>query len=85
MKTLRWPATVTALAAAMLLAAVGCERSGALPPASAPAVQSAPVAPAAQGAPSKAADVTAARLAAADPDQWLTPGRDADGTYYSPL
>jgi quinohemoprotein ethanol dehydrogenase len=33
----------------------------------------------------KAADVTAARLAAADPDQWYTPGRDANGTYYSPL
>ncbi|HTB30365.1 MAG TPA: PQQ-dependent dehydrogenase, methanol/ethanol family [Steroidobacteraceae bacterium] len=29
--------------------------------------------------------MTAARLAAPDPDQWLTPGRDADGTYYSPL
>jgi quinohemoprotein ethanol dehydrogenase len=88
MKTLRWPTTVTALAAAMLLAAVGCERSGALPPASAPAAvaaQSVPVAGAAQGAPSKAADVTAARLAAADPDQWFTPGRDAAGTYYSPL
>ena len=36
-------------------------------------------------APPKAADVSAARLAAADPDQWLTPGRDANGTYYSPL
>src|ERR1700735_5387310 len=33
----------------------------------------------------KAADVDAARLAAADPDQWFTPGRDADGTFYSPL
>jgi quinohemoprotein ethanol dehydrogenase len=90
MKTLRWPTTVTALAA-MLLAAVGCERHGASPPASMPppsvsaALASAPVAGAAQGAPSKAADVTAARLAAADPDQWFTPGRDAAGTYYSPL
>jgi quinohemoprotein ethanol dehydrogenase len=90
MKTLRWPTTVTALAA-MLLAAVGCERHGASPPASMPppsvsaASASAPVAGAAQGAPSKAADVTAARLAAADPDQWFTPGRDAAGTYYSPL
>ena len=94
MKTLRWPTTVTALAAAMLLAAVGCERHGGLPAASAPAAssapaagtaQSAPVASTAQGASSKAADVTAARLAAADPDQWFTPGRDAEGTYYSPL
>ena len=89
MKALRWPTTVTALAAAVLLAAVGCARHGASPPASAPAASlpppSAPVAGTAQGAPSKAADVTAARLAAADPDQWFTPGRDADGTYYSPL
>ena len=34
---------------------------------------------------SKAADVDAARLSAADPEQWLTPGRDANGTFYSPL
>ena len=33
----------------------------------------------------KAADVNAARLAAPDADQWLAPGRDADGTYFSPL
>jgi quinohemoprotein ethanol dehydrogenase len=33
----------------------------------------------------KAADVNAARLASAEPDQWLTEGRDANGTYYSPL
>ena len=91
MKTLRWPTTVTALAAATLLAAVGCERSGALPPASAPAgpaagaAQSAPVTGAAQGAPSKAAQVDAARLAAPEPEQWVTPGRDAAGTYFSPL
>jgi quinohemoprotein ethanol dehydrogenase len=45
---------------------------------------SAPIAGAAAASP-KAADVNAARLAAADPDQWLTPGRDANGTYYSPL
>ncbi|MGD0502529.1 MAG: PQQ-dependent dehydrogenase, methanol/ethanol family [Steroidobacteraceae bacterium] len=36
-------------------------------------------------APPQAADVSAARLAAADPDQWFTPGRDANGTFYSPL
>jgi quinohemoprotein ethanol dehydrogenase len=46
------------------------------PPAPAPAP-----APPALGA----AGVTAARLAAGEPDQWLTPGRDANGTYYSPL
>src|ERR1700727_135580 len=34
-----------------------------------------------------AAWVDAERLANAgqDPDNWLTPGRDAEGTYYSPL
>jgi quinohemoprotein ethanol dehydrogenase len=35
--------------------------------------------------PAKAAAVDAARLAGQEPDQWLTPGRDANGTYYSPL
>ncbi len=41
----------------------------------------------AQGSPllKNAAQVTAERLLAADADQWLTPGRDANGTYYSPL
>jgi quinohemoprotein ethanol dehydrogenase len=35
----------------------------------------------------KFGDVNEVRLAAAEeePDQWLTPGRDAAGTYYSPL
>jgi quinohemoprotein ethanol dehydrogenase len=33
----------------------------------------------------KAGAVDAARLAAADPDQWLTVGRDGGGTYFSPL
>lgn len=79
METLRWPTALTVLATAILLAAGGCERHDASPPAAAPA------AGAAQAAPSKAADVTAARLASADPDQWFTPGRDAEGTYYSPL
>ncbi len=32
-----------------------------------------------------AAAIDAARLAAPEPDQWLTPGRDANGTYFSPL
>jgi quinohemoprotein ethanol dehydrogenase len=35
--------------------------------------------------PSKAAQVDAARLAAPEPAQWVAPGRDAAGTYYSPL
>jgi quinohemoprotein ethanol dehydrogenase len=69
----------TALGAIMLVVLVGCQRHEESPAAPAPAVTEG------QPAPAKAADVTAARLAAADPDQWLAPGRDADGTYYSPL
>ena len=34
---------------------------------------------------SKAADVDAARLAAPGAGDWVSPGRDANGTYYSPL
>ncbi len=43
--------------------------------------------PAPARAPVPAANVTAARLAAADAeaDQWFTPGRDAQGSYHSPL
>ena len=33
----------------------------------------------------RAADINAERLAASEPEQWLTQGRDANGTYYSPL
>jgi quinohemoprotein ethanol dehydrogenase len=33
----------------------------------------------------KAADINAEWLAAGEPDQWLTPRRDANGTFYSPL
>ncbi len=46
-----------------------------------------PVAHQVASEPIPVAQVDAARLnrAAADPDQWFTPGRDADGTYYSPL
>ncbi len=33
----------------------------------------------------RAADINAERLAASEPEQWLTEGRDANGTYYSPL
>ena len=45
----------------------------------------APAERAGQSAPAKAAQVDAARLASLNPDQWLTAGRDANGTYYSPL
>jgi quinohemoprotein ethanol dehydrogenase len=45
-----------------------------------------PPAPTAQPTlPLKAADIDASRLAGGDPDQWFTPGRDAAGTYFSPL
>jgi quinohemoprotein ethanol dehydrogenase len=60
------------LAAAMVAALCGCHHET-------------PSTPAAQPPPRNAADVTAERLAAGEPDQWLTPGRDANGTYYSPL
>src|SRR5271166_5408532 len=61
------------LAAAMLAVVCGCHREN-------------PPAPrAAQPPPTGAADVNAERLAAGEPDQWLTSGRDANGTYYSPL
>lgn len=73
----------------LLLVAAGCRRQE--PPTSPTSpTSSAPVADA-PAIPGKAADVTAARLAATaagtgtDADQWLAPGRDADGTFYSPL
>lgn len=47
--------------------------------------ESSPTMPATQAPPPSAANVTAERLAAGEPDQWLTPGRDANGAYYSPL
>jgi quinohemoprotein ethanol dehydrogenase len=83
--------TITAaLGAAILTVVAGCRPHDSAPqpasvssPASSPATAAATGAPLA--APPKAADVDAARLAAADPDQWFTPGRDADGSYYSPL
>jgi len=45
------------------------------------------IAASAAAAPPAAAAVDAARLAntAAEPDQWLTPGRDLQGSYFSPL
>src|SRR5260370_33857559 len=65
-----WMATATAL-----LLAGGCERKVPAPPAP----------PATSVAPAPAAAIDAARLAAGEPDQWLTPGRDPNGTYFSPL
>jgi quinohemoprotein ethanol dehydrogenase len=47
--------------------------------------RSAPPAPAPPAPAPQAAAVDAARLASPEPDQWVTPGRDAAGTYYSPL
>jgi quinohemoprotein ethanol dehydrogenase len=60
-------------AATMIFALHGCQ------------YKSTPSSSAAPALPVKAADVNAERLARGDPDQWLTPGRDANGTYYSPL
>jgi quinohemoprotein ethanol dehydrogenase len=62
-----------ALAATMIAAQCGCHHES-------------PVSPTAvQPVPRNAADVNAERLPAGEADQWLTPGRDANGTYYSPL
>ena len=44
-----------------------------------------PETPAAAAAPKPAAAVDAARLAAPAPDEWVSPGRDPQGTYFSPL
>src|ERR1700686_535341 len=66
-------ALARALAAAMIAALCGCHQDSAHAP------------PAAPAPPVKAADINAERLAAGEPDQWLTPGRDANGTFYSPL
>ena len=69
-----------ACAASVLGMLGGCHHQN--PPAPSSAPNSASVsAPAAV----PAARVDAARLAAPEADQWLTPGRDAAGTYYSPL
>jgi len=61
-----------ALTVAMIAALCACQQKNTTPTA-------------AQQPPVKAADVSASRLAAAEPDQWLAAGRDANGTYYSPL
>src|SRR5579859_397307 len=63
-------AVAPGVAAALTLG--GCQKTM-VPPAAPPT----PVA--------KAAQVDAARLAAPEPEQWVAPGRDAAGTYYSPL
>jgi quinohemoprotein ethanol dehydrogenase len=70
-----------AFAAAIFTVVVGCRQQNEASPPPAMAAAGTPAA----APPPKAADVDAARLAAADPDQWFTPGRDADGTFYSPL
>jgi quinohemoprotein ethanol dehydrogenase len=62
------------LATTLIAALCGCLRP-----------QNSSTAPTVQPVPAKAAMVDTARLAAADPDQWLSPGRDIQGTYYSPL
>jgi quinohemoprotein ethanol dehydrogenase len=62
-------ALARALATTMMVAVCGCHQSN--PPA--------PMAAMASTAPPPHLS------AAGDPDQWLTPGRDANGTYYSPL
>jgi quinohemoprotein ethanol dehydrogenase len=66
-------ALAPALAATMIAALCSCHH------------KSPPTPTAAQPPPLNAADVNAERLADGAPDQWLTPGRDANGTYYSPL
>ena len=65
------PARVLTAAAAVALCA--CQKGPPAPPAQTPE------------APAKAAEVDAARLAAPEPEQWVAPGRDAAGTYFSPL
>src|SRR5277367_3202004 len=64
-----------ALSGALIAGLGGCQKTAA----PVPAAQQQPPAPAA------AAAVDAARLALENPDQWLTAGRDANGSYYSPL
>ena len=66
-------ALVRMVAVAVVAALCGCH------------ADSPPPAPVVARQPLKAADVNAERLAAGEPDQWLTPGRDVNGTYYSPL
>jgi quinohemoprotein ethanol dehydrogenase len=62
-----------ALAATAALALCACHRGPPPPTAHQP------------DRPAKAAQVDAARLAAPEPGEWVAPGRDAAGTYFSPL
>jgi quinohemoprotein ethanol dehydrogenase len=62
----------SALAATAVLTLAGCDKTPRTPPAP-------------PASPPKAAQVDAARLAAPEPEQWVAAGRDAAGTYYSPL
>jgi len=73
------PAAAAAMALAAGLAALsGChQHESAAPAATAPPISAAP--------PIGAAAVDARRLAAREPDQWLTLGGDWTGAYYSPL
>ena len=70
------PTPIRSLSRAGITVAVvwlaACARQPATPPsAAAPTV--------------RAAAVDGERLARAEPEQWFTPGRDANGTYFSPL
>lgn len=69
-------ALVWAPLAAVMAALCGCHPHSPAAPVASQALEAAPV---------HAARIDAARLAAPEPDQWLAPGRDANGTYYSPL
>src|SRR5271168_2523095 len=74
-----WAARACAVVAAALLAFAAVAQT---PGPAAPR----PVVPAAAAAkPRSAADVTVERLAAPAPADWVAPGRDAAGTYFSPL
>src|SRR5580693_4938614 len=68
--TIRASSTL-ALAAAVALC--GCHKQPPAPTALAPSL------------PAKAAQVDAARLASPEPGEWVATGRDAAGTYFSPL
>src|SRR5450755_3091272 len=72
----QWTRSIWMASAMTLLLAGGCDRKIPAP--------STPPTPAATSA-APAAAIDAARLAAGEPDQWLTPGRDPNGTYFSPL
>ncbi len=71
----RFAATV--VVAGVIVAGLGCDRRA--------PTATAPLPGPASAVSAKAAAIDAARLASADPDQWLAPGRDSNGTYFSPL